>query len=70
MTHYKYSILEKKEKGASLFFYYFVDESELDFLKEELKNMREEDKNKKYCTYEIVKRERQNQSEYTIYETK
>ena len=37
MTHYKYSILEKKEKGASLIFYHFVDESELDFLKKELK---------------------------------
>ena len=70
MAHYKYSILEKKEKGASLFFCYFEDENKLDFLKEELKNMREENKNKKSLTYEIVKRERQNQSEYIIYETK
>ena len=70
MTHYKYSILEKNKKSASSVFYYFIDESKLDFLKEELKNMREEHKNKKSLTYEIVKRERQNQSEYIIYETK
>ena len=70
MTHYKYSILEENKNSPSLIFYHFVDESELDFLKEELKNMREEDKNKKSLTFKIVKRERQNQSEYTIYETK
>ena len=64
MTHYKYIILEKREKSDSLMFYYWAEENELDFLKKELKNTKEENKNKKSFTYEIVRRERGNSSNY------
>ena len=61
---YIYSILENREKSDSLSFYYWVGENELDFLKKELKDIKEENKNKKSFTYEIVKRERGNSSNY------
>ena len=61
---YIYSILENSEKSDSLIFYYLVQENELDFLKKELKNMKEENKKKKSFTYEIVRRERGNSCNY------
>jgi hypothetical protein len=66
MKNYTYSILEDNKNSPSLIFYYHADESELDFLEKELKNMREENKNKKFRTYNIVRREKQQSCNYII----